>query len=394
MRKYNGLKGMSGVAALAATLLAGCAALGKGGTTAAPEETAATPSSAPRSASIGTQRMDGDTGSVAQAMPAADTPVMMREEAPLRYVVKKGDTLWAISNHFLKEAWQWPEIWYVNGQLKNPHLIYPGDVLTLVYRDGRVMVERANDTDYLSPQVRYVPLAEAIDTIPLDAIRDFLANPRVVTEEELRRAPYVLSFVDKHVIEGAGSQVYLKNVPFEGLSRYAAVRLGEKYVDPDTREVLGWEAVPVGDIELQKRDEVSTGLITRSTREVRPGDRLIKPLDDAFDSHFYPHAPKDAVKGRIISVFDGVSQIGQYQIVALNRGSFNGMEPGHVLDILQSDRRVRDPYTQRAVALPDLYAGTLLVFKVEERVSYGLVMSAVREIHRLDRVEKPDPSNR
>lgn len=392
MRKYNGLKGVPGIAALVATLLTGCAALGKG-VPAEAEEPLAEQSSPARSAGIGSAPSGGDAGEL-RVSPPSEAPVALREEAPLRYVVKKGDTLWAISNHFLKEAWQWPEIWYVNGQVKNPHLIYPGDILTLVWRDGRPTMIRENDTDYLSPQVRELPLDAAIDTIPLEAIRDFLANPRVVTEAEMRRAPYVLSFVDPHVIEGAGSQVYLKNVPENGLSRYAAVRLGDKYIDPDTREVLGWEAVPVGDIEMRKRAEVSTALITRSTREVRPGDRLIKPMDDIFDSNFYPHAPKAPVKGRIISVFDGVSQVGQYQIVALNRGSRNGMEPGHVLDILQTGRRAQDPYGSRPIALPDLYAGVLMVFKVEERISYALVMNAVREIHLHDRVEKPDPSNR
>lgn len=377
MRKYNGLTTMHG--ALLASLLAACASQApqhqEFAATEAPEQT---PTGAPEAVA---------------APPPAPAPVRLREDAPLHYVVKKGDTLWDIANHFLRQPWQWPEIWYVNDQVRNPHLIYPGDVLTLMWRDGRPMLVATDgvsaDTEHLSPRVRELPLDQAIPTIPLEAIRDFLETPRLVDAEELRDAPYVLSFVDPHVVEGTGSLVYLQNMPADGAWRWDSIRLGQKFVDPDSGEFLGWEGTPVGSVEIQAFGRPATGTITNSTRETRAGDRLIKPLDETFDANFYPHVPDGRVGGRILSVYDGVSQIGQYQVVTLNRGTREGIEPGHVLSILQANRSARDPYSNRLVRLPELYAGTLMVFKAESRVSYALVLRATREIHTLDRVEKP-----
>ncbi|WP_020650995.1 LysM peptidoglycan-binding domain-containing protein [Solimonas variicoloris] len=383
MRKYNGLTIIHG--ALFAALLTACASRPAEHTEAAPAEAPQVPSSAVPEA-------------VAAAPSAPSAAVALRSDAPLRYVVKKGDTLWGIAGHFLEQPWQWPEIWYVNDQVKNPHLIYPGDVLTLVWRDGRPMIVAADgvsaDVDYLSPRVRELPLDQAIPAIPLDAIRDFLKNPRLVDADELRQAPYVLSFVDPHVVEGTGSLLYLQNVPARGDTRWDTVRLGQKFVDPDSGEVLGWEGTPVGGIEIRQFGSPATGLVTDSEREVRAGDRLIKPQIETLAANFYPHAPAHKVGGRILSVYDGVSQIGQYQVVTLNRGARNGIEPGHVLSILQANRNARDPYTGKLVRLPELYAGTLMVFKVESRVSYALVLKAMREIHTLDRVEKPQDGER
>ena len=324
----------------------------------------------------------------------------MRSDAPLRYVVKKGDTLWGIASRYIADPWQWPEIWYVNNQLADPHRIYPGDVLTLVWRNGKPIVAPAEGIDsnleYLSPRIRESTLETraAIPTIPLEAIRDFLKSPRLVDVDALRDAPYLLSFVDPHVVEGAGSLVYIQKLPASALPRYDAIRIGRKYIDPDSGEMLGWEGTPVGSIEIRKPGAPATGLITQSAREAKAGDRLIKPLDEELTADFFPHAPAQAVNARILSVYDGVSQIGQYQVVTLNRGQREGIEPGHVLSILQANRTAVDPQTQRKVQLPPLYAGTLMVFKVEARVSYALVMSAAREIHVLDHAEKPQPGER
>ncbi|MFT4045558.1 MAG: LysM domain-containing protein [Solimonas sp.] len=370
--------------ALAATLLVACASR-------PPEHVEHPAAEPPQTAPTGAPE-------AVLASPAPAAPVALRDDAPLRYVVSKGDTLWSIANHFLKQAWQWPEIWYVNDQVKNPHLIYPGDVLTLVWRDGRPMVMAIDgvsaDAETLSPRVRELPLDQAIPTIPLEAIRDFLSNPRLVDADELRDAPYILSFVDPHVVEGAGSLVYVQKLPKDSGASWDMIRLGGKMIDPDSGELLGWEGTPVGSVEVRAPGAPATATITRSEREALAGDRLIPPLDDTFDADFYPHAPAHKVGGRILSVYDGVSQIGQYQVVTLNRGTREGIEPGHVLSILQAGRQVRDPYSNHLVTLPDLYAGTLMVFKVEAKVSYALVLSATREIHTLDRVEQPQDGER
>lgn len=331
--------------------------------------------------------------------PTAPAPVALRDEAPLTYTVKAGDTLWGIANRFLLDPWQWPEVWYVNDQIRNPHKIYPGDVLKLVYVNGRPQLMRGDrmagaGVERLSPQVREMPLDSAIPMIPIDAIRQFLNGPRLVTNEELGAAPYVLSFADGHLAGGAGIGIYVQNLPSDQGYSYSVVRRGQIYRDPDNGDVLGHEAVPVGYAEVSEYGAPASAMLVRTTREALIGDRLLSVEPEAFSENFYPRAPEKAVGGRIIAVTDGFSQIGQYQIVAMNRGSNHGLEPGHVLDILQAGRTAQDPYSIRRVALPEVYAGQLLVFKVTPRVSYGLVMSVTKPVHELDKVEKPVPGRR
>jgi hypothetical protein len=382
MRDYSGSRTLLGMAAVAVSCLAACAQTGERSSYSASapapaSEAARAPVAAPLAAAP-----------VAEARAVEPAPV--REDAPLRYVVQRGDTLWDVSKRFLLEPWQWPEIWYVNDQIANPHLIYPGDVLTLIWRDGRPVVAREElNVDYLSPQVRELPLEAAIPTIPLEAIRDFLRRGRIVSAEELRRAPYVLGFADPRLVVGAGSEVYVRNMPADEQYQYDAVRIGDRYVDPDSGEFLGWEAIPVADMEVRQYGEPAIAMVARSEREVRTGDRLLDPQADAFTANFYPRAADASTVGRIISVFDGVSQIGQYQVVTLSRGGVDGLEAGHVLSVFQSGRSTRDPYSGAPVSLPELFAGTVMVFKVEERVSFALVMDAQREIHLYDRVRGP-----
>lgn len=383
MPDYTGSRSLLGIAAVAMSCLAACAQTGERSSYSPPVAASAT--IAPQGP-VGTPLTAAATADARSVEPA----IQVREEAPLRYVVKRGDTLWDVSKRFLLEPWQWPEIWYVNDQVANPHLIYPGDVLTLVWRDGRPMVAREDlNVEYLSPQVRELPLEAAIPTIPLEAIRDFLRRARVVSAEDLRRAPYVLGFADPRLIVGAGSEVYVRNMPADEQYQYDAVRVGDRYVDPDSGEFLGWEAIPVAGMEVRRYGEPATAMVARSDREVRAGDRLLEPQADAFTANFYPRPADAAMAGRIISVFDGVSQIGQYQVVTLSRGAVDGMEVGHVLSVFQSGRRTRDPYSGAHVPLPEVFAGTIMVFKTEERVSFALVMDAQREIHLYDRVRGP-----
>lgn len=326
---------------------------------------------------------------------AVAEPVRLRQDAPLTYVVQPGDTLWSIANRFLLDPWQWPEVWVVNDQVRNPHRIFPGDVLTLSNVDGRPRLSGPDGTEVgglvqrLSPQVRELPLDSAIPMIPIEAIRDFLRGPRLVTADELSASPYLLAFVDEHLVGGAGMGVYVQDLVPQEAYRYAVVRRGVVYRDPDDDEILGYEAVPVGEAEVQEYGKPSTAVLSKTTREALVGDRLLPVEPEAFGDNFYPRAPKGAVGGRIISVYDGFSQIGQYQIIALNRGSQHGIEPGHVLDVMQSGRRAPDPYGYGTVALPETYAGQVLVFKVTRRVSFALVMTATRPIHVLDKLEKP-----
>jgi hypothetical protein len=333
---------------------------------------------------------------------AAPPPAQTRDESslnpnvPLRYVVKKGDTLWDIADYFLKEPWKWPELWYGNPNIKNPHLIYPGDVLYLTYVDGKPRLSREPSYDgveKLSPRVREEALAEAIPTIPGDAIRAFLLGTRVVGATELEEAPYIVEFIGEHLIGGAGTSAYAKGIEPNDLPNHIIVRKGDKYTDPETRELLGYEATYIGTSRLLTAGDPARVYIDTSVREVMVADRLLEQDETTLlDSAYYPHAPEGNIEGYIIAVTGGVSQIGQYQIVTLNKGTREGLEAGHVFSIYQAGRAVRDPYgsANATVKLPEEKAGLLMVFKTYERISYALVMKSTRSIHLLDRFRTPE----
>ncbi len=375
------------IAALTGLLSGGCASFAPSGEVSRTEPSGA--DAEPQAAAA--KPALADPAPVA-ARPAA-TPAL-RPQAPLSYTVQPGDTLWGIANRFLLDPWQWPEVWYVNNQIANPHQIFPGDVLELIYVDGQPRLARQGEAagygvERLSPQVRELPLHSAIPTIPLEAIRDFLRGPRLVTSDELAASPYLLAFADEHLIGGSGVRVFIEDLEPSTSFNYAVVRRGQIYRDPDNGDLLGYEAIPVGEAEVRDFGAPSTAVLSRTFREALIGDRLLTAEAEAFSENFYPRAPDAEINGRIIAVTDGVAQIGQYYIVAMNRGTDHGLEPGHVLDILQAGRRARDPYSLRSVVLPESYAGQLIVFKVTPRVSYGLVMSVTEPVHVLDKVEKP-----
>jgi LysM repeat protein len=323
---------------------------------------------------------------------AASGPVRLRDDAPLRYTVKKGDTLWDLATYFLRDPWQWPELWYGNPQVKNPHLIYPGQRLTLVVVNGRTRL-MADNTERLQPRAYDLPLDASVPAIPLEAIRNFLRGPRLVTREEAERSPYIVEFVNEHIVGGMNNEIWVKNLPQPAAATYSIVRVGDAYRDPDTKELLGYEALPAGEAELRRPGAIAQMQITKSiSHEVLIADRLLPIEPESFEANFYPHAPAKPVDGRIISVYDGVNEITQYAIVALNRGSSQGIDPGTVLDIYQAGHPVADPYGKRALLLPESYAGKMMVFKVTPRLSYALVMSTTKALHVLDKVRNPEAS--
>lgn len=319
--------------------------------------------------------------------------VALNPTHPDRYVVVKGDTLWDISGRFLRDPWRWPDVWHVNPQIENPHLIYPGDVLVLTYIDGqpRLMLERGG-TVKLSPTVRSTPLDTAIPAIPIDAIRPFLTRPYVVGANELDAAPYVVDFADEHIAGGAGMRVYVRSIESGDNAKYDVVRPGKPYKDGDSGEILGYEALYIGDAKLQRTGDPATLLLTNTEIETLVGDRLVPVSEEVVQQSFFPKAPNTPVNGNIISVLNGVSQIGQYQVVVLDRGAQDGLEPGDVLAVDQRGQTVLDPVSPARndkVRLPDEKAGMLLVFRTFPRVSFGLIMSATKSLHVLDRVHNP-----
>lgn len=329
------------------------------------------------------------------AAPALAEDIALNPNHPDTYVVVKGDTLWDISGRFLREPWLWPEVWQVNPQIANPHLIYPGDVISLVYVDGRPQLRLSrggHPTVKLSPTARAERLDRAIPTIPIDVIKQFLTQPLVVGEGELEAAPYVVESADEHLVTGAGDRVYVRGITDTSVGRYSLFKPGDKLLDPDTQEMLGIQAIFLGEGTVQKFGDPATLYLERTTREIGVGDRVKPIAADEIHASFLPHPVPPDTKGRIIAVHDGVSQIGQYQIVVVNRGTREGMEVGHVMRIQQAGEDVQDKVTtppNDTVILPNEDAGVLMLFRTFDKVSYGLVMEATRPIHVLDYVTAP-----
>ncbi len=314
----------------------------------------------------------------------------LRSDHPERYTVVKGDTLWDISARFLNNPWYWPEIWHVNPQVANPHLIYPGDRLALVYIDGKPRITKVATSDVvkLSPQVRSEAIDTPIPAIPLDAIASFLTETRIVSPEEINGAPYVLEGEDGRIITGAGDRIYARGE--KPADRVGIFRRSKEFVDPDTGEFLGLEARSIarGNVNAENGDVLTVG-ITKSSEEVRIGDRLLVNEDRRLTTSFVPSSPDSEIEGKMISVDGGVSQIGQYDVVAINRGEREGLAPGNVLAVLKAGNMVRDPVTGETIELPSERAGLLMVFQAYENMSYGLVLQATRPLSVGDKVTNP-----
>jgi len=319
---------------------------------------------------------------------------------PETYVVQRGDTLWDIASMFLRDPWYWPEIWQINPQVENPHLIFPGDILSLAYLDdGRpvVQLERGPQVaqggggfERLSPRVRSEPLEEAIATIPYETIAAFLSRPRVIEKDDLDDLPYIVAHREG-LIGSGGRDVYVRGIEEPVNSVFNVVELGEELVDPDTNDVLGYQGIYVGQGRLDRTGDPGTLRLLETEREAVVGNYVMEE-EDVNQLNFVPRSPDTEIDGRIISVLSGVSLIGQYQVVVINRGAEAGLEPGHVLRVWQTGRTIRD--TQHGaigqkVRLPDEPAGTMMVFRTSERLSYALIMEVTTPLALLDAVRTP-----
>jgi hypothetical protein len=325
----------------------------------------------------------------------------MNPNAPESYVVKRGDTLWGIAKVFLRDPWYWPEIWQVNPQVHNPHLIYPGDTLRLVYIDGRpsIVLQRGNDAR-VEPRVRSEPFEGAVTTIPYETVAAFMSKPTVLTKEQIKTAPYVLATRDLHVAMSDGDTVYARGftAPVELGTHFNVVHVGDALLDPDDNRIVGYDGIFTGAGHVTRGGDPTTLIMTESTRETEPGDKLFAggvdvPLD------FIPSAPKVKTEGRIMAVSNGVTIIGQYEVVVINRGAADGLAPGNVLAVFQSGDTIPDTANKGffslsrlgapKVRLPDERIGTFMVFKAFDHLSYGLIMEATNVIRVADRVQNP-----
>lgn len=350
----------------------------------------------------------------------ADT-IELNPDHPQRYTVVNGDTLWDISARFLKDPWRWPNVWNKNQQIKNPHLIYPGDVIVLRYVDGQpeLSVLRneklappaetaaggetptqqpeapadqspvASNVVKLSPEVRAESLESAIPTVKPDAIAPFLTQPLAVGRKDLNNAGYVTVGLDGRVALGTLSAFYARGLGRNISDRYQIFRPGKKLKHPDTGETLAYEALYLGEARLLESGDPAKLEVTLAKQEIVPGDRLLVAPERTPLPYYFPRAPQKKVYGRVLSALNGVAEFGPGTVVAISLGKREGMEEGQVLRIMRHAGKHRDPVTRKNYKLPDEESGLLMVFRTFDKVSYALVMNANRPIHILDAVKTP-----
>lgn len=385
------------------------------------------------------------------AAPASADTLRLQENAPEKYVVVKGDTLWDISARFLKDPWLWPQIWGLNrGEIKDPHWIYPGDLivldrtgseprLSLVKGDKREM-----STIRLAPGVRATEIGDdAIPAIPIRIIHPFLSQPRVVAKGALTDAPFILGTNAERVVLGAGDDAFATGGP-AGTTRWNVLRPGRALNDPETGETLGYEVEYLGDARTVAEGAPQKIRITQSVQEILPRDKLLA-ADETTTYEYMPHAPAGRIAARIISAYGSVADSGSYQTVVLNRGSRDGLEPGHVLAVYREGQAVqltraekkrmawvsrkvdgasgegawlyndvrclkedgavrydqgadpRDSFRKtclgtdddRTVKLPDARSGLVMVYRVYDRVAYALIMQSDGPVYLLDTARNP-----
>jgi hypothetical protein len=384
------------------------------------------------------------------AMPALADTLKLQDNAPDKYVVVKGDTLWDISGRFLKDPWRWPQIWNLNREeIKNPHWIYPGDLIVLDRsgKEPRLSLVRGTNgmqTVKLSPGVRATDISgDAIQSIPIRVIHPFLSQPRVVPQGAFDDAPFILGSNTERVVLAAGDDAFATGGK-DGVTRWNVLRPGKPLTDPETGEVLGYEVEYLGDARTLVAGAPQKIRITQSAQEILPRDKLVE-ADDSTTFEYMPHAPEGEISGRIISAYGGLTDSGRYQTVVINRGSRDGLEPGHVLTVfreglavtltrdekdrmtwvneksagvpnggawLYNDVRclkenskvtynqtadVRSAFrntclgnsSDRAIKLPDARSGLVMVYRVYDRVSYALIMQSDGPVYLLDTVKTP-----
>lgn len=357
------------------------------------------------------------------------TPLAFKTDAPDRYVVVRGDTLWGISERFTDSPWRWPEIWNFNReQIRNPHWIYPGDVIVLDRVSGTLSIagsdgrpsgpvgtagsdagdrgaagQRGLDaggvvgTVKLSPRIRAESSArDAIPSIPPSAIEPFLSRPLVIEPDGLDNAPTIIATEENRVIIEAGNRAYVRGMGDSKEENWFVYRRGKALVDPDTNVTLGYEAIYLGTARVTRSGDPSTVQLTTVTQEVGTGDKLL-PVGVPEVPKYAPHAPAVFMQGRVMGIYGGLGKVGEagpQSIITLNRGRADGVEVGHVFALyrpgpLIADASARTSGKSMTFKLPDERYGLAFVFRIYDRVSYALVMRISRPVNPLDVVQTP-----
>ncbi len=336
------------------------------------------------------------------AMNVAAQDVQLREDYPERHTVVKGDTLWDISAKFLKDPWLWPKVWKMNrDQIKNPHLIYPGDVVVLDLSSGDPQLRLLRETVTLQPGIREEYLEkEAVTTIAPNIIEPFLSQPLVIENDELENAAAIIGSQENRVVLSQGVKIYIDEITEDQGRFWNVYRNGKVFIDPITKEQLGTEAIHLGNARITRYGEPATAEISRANQEIFKDDKLVAAPDDLSKS-FVPRAPESDINGHILSLYGSVNEGGRNSIITINRGTNNGIEPGHVLAIYREGSLVKNPKYEKAkkedkktteppqLKLPNERIGLMMVFRTFDRISYGLIMQASEPVNALDLVQTP-----
>jgi hypothetical protein len=318
---------------------------------------------------------------VMAACALAQEPIKLVDNPPDRHIVVPGDTLWGISAKFLKEPWRWPEVWRLNkDQIKNPHRIYPGDIVLLDLSSGRPQLKVAKPVK-VQPQVYGEALAKEIPSIPPNVIEPFISQPLVVDADALNSSPRIAATAEDRISLSSGDKAFVLGIPNAQVSKWQVYRPGNPFKDPDTGEILGHEAYFLGNAQLLQPGEPATIEITASKEEISRGDRLVPAAQPNLLS-YVPHKPEQPVSARILSIYGGIDEGGKYSIVSLNRGSRDGLELGHVLALFR--KRLSEGYDEQGrrsqIPIPEERYALAFVFRTFDRVSYALVMDSSRPV--------------
>jgi len=365
--------------------------------------------------------------------------VSLRSDHPQEYVVVRGDTLWDISGRFLDKPWQWPAIWHANPQIENPHLIYPGDVVSLVYIDGvpQLRLQRGGtDTVKLSPAVRVTDRDDAINTVPFKSIEPFMRNLRVLSAAEFEGLPYIVANEDDRMNSTYTDRTYARGVNGQVGEEFVVARLTNIYDRLDEsgeirrvipkehwmqvpnvwnrqenlhnttrpwnrrpKNPVGYELAEVSRVRIAQAGEISVMDIIRDRTEVQVGDFILPDNDMGYEETFHPHAMDSVPSGlKVLATSGQQSGVGLHQIVSINGGSNQGLQPGHVFSAFRAGLKVNDRTGYRwgsfskesEVRLPESYDGLVMVFRTFGDISYGIVMGGSRVVLAFDTLRHPD----
>ncbi|MDD7805981.1 MAG: LysM peptidoglycan-binding domain-containing protein [Endozoicomonas sp. (ex Botrylloides leachii)] len=326
---------------------------------------------------------------------ASEKEPLIKEGVVKSYTIKKGDSLWKVAEHFLNSPWRWNELWQANPQIKKPDLIYPGDVVSLIYIDDKPKLTLsyragARQTIKLRPKIRTVPIDESISAIPLSAINKFLKEDRVISlDTELIRAPYIFSMSNNRIAASTGDKVYARGHLFNETAQHEIIRRGEKIKDPLTGQILGVIGYKVADAKLLGFNKgIASIEVLNAKMPVKKGDRVLAKDTFVPADTFSPKRPIESVVGKVLAVINGGRKAGKHDTVVVDLGLRNSIEAGDIL-VVKESTKARDPLTRKQVRLPPRNIGVVMIYRPFDSLSYGIVMSTKEDLQVGDYLTNP-----